>query len=472
MRSWQALFPPPARLAAPLLVLVFGLTILNLNYRWNLADDLARGSAALREEAMATGQRLARLGGNLHSPGGIAALQADLAVSVAAPDLALAAFVDSVGSVLVSSSRELSGREARLTLLRAATSLMQPSEGERMTLSENEEQLYAAFPTMGSNSWVLLVYDRSATLAQARVDALRSLQWSALATGALCLVLWGVLHYGFAQRIGRLADMARDFSGRRAPLIPLTGGDEVAELSRVLGAMATDVIAHEAARARLETQILEAGEAERRRIGHELHDGLGQRLTAVALAVDGLAGLLGEQPDGSARAAEAARRIREAIAETRRLSHGLAPVGLEAGGLAHALENMASGLNAAGAVRVVFETSSPPPVCSTEVATQLFRIAQEAVTNALKHAAPAEIRIGLHAETEALVLEVEDDGEGIPPDAMRLVQGGAVGAGMSDGLGLRLMRHRAQLLGGQLDLSHAPAGGTLVRCRVPNPISS
>lgn len=456
MRSWNAIFPPPARLAAPLLVLVFGLAILILNYRWNLADDLARGSASLRTEATATGQRLARLGGNLSSPGGIAALQADLAVSVEAPDLALAAFVDSVGSILVSSSTELSGREARLTLLRAATSLMQPAEGERMNLSENGEQLYAAFPTQGSNSWVLLVYDRSATLAKARADAARSLQWSALATGALCLALWAILYYGFAQRIGRLADMARDFAGQRRPLVPLPGGDEVAELSRVLGAMATDVIDHEAARARMETQILEASEAERRRVGHELHDGLGQRLTAVALAVDGLAPMLRNDPDGAARAAEAARQIREAIAETRRLSHGLAPVGLESGGLAQALENLSSGLNAAGHVRVVFETETPVPACSTEVATQLFRIAQEAVNNALKHAGPSEIRIGLHSTAGELSLEVEDDGEGMAPQPN------------VSGLGLRVMRHRAQLLGGQLDLVSAPAGGTLLRCLVPN----
>jgi len=202
-------------------------------------------------------------------------LQADLAVSVEAPDLALAAFVDSVGSVLVSSSNELSGREARLTFLRAATSLMEPTAGNRVAFSENEEQLYAAFPTLGANSWVLLVYDRSATLAAARAAALRSLQWSVLANGGLCLALWAVLHYGFAQRIARLAEMARDFAGERKPLIPLPGGDEVADLSRALGTMATDVIAHEAARARMETQILEAGEAERRRIGHELHDGFG-----------------------------------------------------------------------------------------------------------------------------------------------------------------------------------------------------
>jgi len=454
-RPWNTIFPPPARLAAPLLVLVFGLAILFLNYRWNLADDLARGSATLRADATATGQRLARLGGNLNSPGGIAALQADLAVSVEAPDLALAAFVDSVGSVLVSSSSELSGREARLTFLRAATSLMEPTAGNRVAFSENEEQLYAAFPTLGANSWVLLVYDRSATLATARAAALRSLQWSALANGGLCLALWAVLHYGFAQRIGRLAEMARDFAGERKPLIPLPGGDEVADLSRALGTMATDVIAHEAARARMETQILEAGEAERRRIGHELHDGLGQRLTAVALAVDGLGPFLDRDSEGATRAAEAARQIREAIAETRRLSHGLAPVGLESGGLAHALENLVAGLNAAGTVRVVFETESPAPDCSTEVATQLFRIAQEGVTNALKHAAPAEIRIGLHSENGAVVLEVEDDGDGMAQKPS------------GQGLGLRVMRHRALLLGGTLNLTPAPAGGTLLRCLVP-----
>jgi signal transduction histidine kinase len=321
-------------------------------------------------------------------------------------------------------------------------------------LSENEEQLYAAFPTIGANSWVILVYDRSATLAAARAAALRSLQWSTLATGALCLALWGVLHYGFAQRIGRLAQMAREFASHRTPLLPLRGGDEVADLSRALGAMATDVLAHEAERARMETQILEAGEAERRRIGHELHDGLGQRLTAVALAVDGLAPVLAHHPEGAGRAGEAARQIRDAIAETRRLSHGLAPVGLEAGGLAQALENMAAELQSASTVRVVFETDALPPSCSTEVATQLFRIAQEGVTNALKHAAPAEIRIGLHREAQRLILEVEDDGEGIAPQA-------------KPGLGLSLMRHRAHLLGGELQLTAAPAGGTLLRCAVP-----
>jgi len=174
--------------------------------------------------------------------------------------------------------------------------------------------------------------------------------------------------------------------------------------------------------------------------------------------VDGLGPFLDLDSEGAARAAEAARQIREAIAETRRLSHGLAPVGLESGGLAHALENLAAGLNAAGTVRIVFETESPAPDCSTEVATQLFRIAQEGVTNALKHAAPAEIRIGLHAENGAVALEVEDDGEGMPQRPSG--QGGP-------GLGLRVTRHRAQLLGGTLDLTPAPAGGTLLRCLVP-----
>jgi signal transduction histidine kinase len=91
------------------------------------------------------------------------------------------------------------------------------------------------------------------------------------------------------------------------------------------------------------------------------------------------------------------------------------------------------------------------------VATQLFRIAQEGITNALKHAAPSEIRVALRESHRALVLEVEDDGEGI---TLPLPAAGA-------GLGLSLMRHRAQLLGGELQLSTAAAGGTLLRCVVP-----
>jgi len=451
-------FPPPARFAAPLLVLVFGLATTWLNYRWHLADDLARGQAELRAAADATGARLVRLGAQLRSEVGIAALQADLRASVEAPNLALAAFVDANGWVLAGSSSDLSGHEARQTLLRAAANLIGRSSASSVLYSEDAAQLYAAYPVVDSDSWVLLVYDRSATMRQARGAAWRSLEWSALATGALCAALWAVLHFGFAKRIARLAQAVRGFgAGSRAPIAAMTGGDEVAELSRAFTAMARRVTAHEHQRVHMEMQVHEAGERERRRLGHELHDGLGQHLTAAALAADALAEALSTAGRSeAARASEMADLIRAAIKETRQLSHGLAPVGIEQGGLVNALVEMTQTLDASGKVRVVLEAEPADLTCFGETATHLFRIAQEAVNNALKHAAPGEIRIGLRHSQHRLVLEVEDDGEGMPATRPPAA-----------GMGLQVMRHRAQLLGGTLALTAAAAGGTLLRCEVP-----
>jgi len=453
-------FPPPARYTVPLLVLVFGFLTIWLNYRWNLADDLARGQADLLAQSDATGKRLTRLGGQLNSRGGIAALQADLAASASAPEMALAAFVDANGWVLASSSSELSGREARQTLLRAAASLMHRSTGSSTLYSEDASQLYAAYPVVNSDSWVLLVYDRSATIEKARSDAWRSLEWSSLMMAFVCLALWAVLHFGFAKRIGRLTDSVRSFgSGNRQPLVPVQGGDEVAELSRAFASMAKSVNDHELHRVEMERQVLEAGEKERRRIGHELHDGLGQRLTAAALSADALADKLDAQQETQAR--EVAKQIREAIAEARQLSHGLAPVGLQRDGLVSALNEMAHSIHTGDAVRVVFECAVPDLACPPETATHLFRIAQEAVNNALKHASPGEIRISLQRSANRLLLEIEDDGEGMPePPPLPSQQ---------HGMGLRVMRHRAQLMHGELSILPSPAGGTLLRCDIPFP---
>jgi signal transduction histidine kinase len=455
-RRWS--FPPPARFAAPLLVLVFGLATTWLNYRWNLANDLARGQAELRATADATGARLARLGEQLRTAVGIAALQADLRASAEAPNLALAAFVDANGWVLAGSSGELSGHEARETLLRAAANLIGRPATSNVVRSEDAAQLYAAYPVVNSDSWVLLVYDRSATMQQARASAWRSLEWAALGTGILCAALWAVLYFGFAKRIAHLAQAVRNFGADgQTPITAMAGGDEVAELSRAFAAMASSVTAHHQQRVHMEKQVIEVGERERRRLGHELHDGLGQRLTAAALAADALAESLsaGDREEAT-RATEMARQIRDAIKETRQLSHGLAPLGIEQGGLVNALAEMAGALDAAGKARVVFECEPAGLTCFGETASQLFRIAQEAVNNALKHAAPGEIRIGLRRQGDRLVLEVEDDGEGMPETL-------PPGAGM----GLQVMRHRAQLLGGSLVLADSPAGGTLLRCEVP-----
>lgn len=457
-RFFQRYFPPPARFSAPLLVLVFGFAVTWCNYQWNLADDLARGQVELREEANATGARLARLGEQLQSPVGIAALQADLAASVEAPDLKMAAFANAHGAVLAGSSVEIRGREVGETLLRSAANLMQQGDSANVLYSQDSAQLYAAYPVLSTDSWVLLVYDRSATMKKAREDAWRSLEWSALATGVLGMALWWILHFGFAKRIARLAAVMRSFdSGKRQAIPTLHGGDEVAELSRSFSMMAKSVMAHEEQRTVLEKQILEAGERERLRIGHELHDGLGQRLTAVAVIADILAeSLTNERMNEAYRAHDIAKQIREAVRETRQLSHGLAPVGIEKGKLVTALSEMAAVINTGGQARVVVECSPSEINCSPELATQLFRIAQEAVNNALKHALPSEIRLGMSQSDTLIVLEIEDDGKGLPEKLP-----------LNSGIGLSVMQHRAQVMGGKLTLAAATAGGTLVRCEIP-----
>jgi signal transduction histidine kinase len=117
---------------------------------------------------------------------------------------------------------------------------------------------------------------------------------------------------------------------------------------------------------------------------------------------------------------------------------------------------LASSISGGQKVRAIFEGNRSISISNSETAIHLFRIAQEAVSNALKHAAPREIRIGLREDKEALVIEIEDDGLGLPSPIP-----------VGDGIGLRVMRHRAQLIGANFEMIPSAAGGTLVRCTLP-----
>ena len=252
----------------------------------------------------------------------------------------------------------------------------------------------------------------------------------------------------------------RDFGeGRAARVDTLPGGDEVHALSTAFAAMGMRLTEREAERVRLEREILETSERERRRIGRDLHDGIGQQLTAVSLANSGLITALESAAPGLVAQAESlGGQIRETIAAVRALSHGLAPVGLQDDGLMHALHELADSTERTARLRCVFECPAPITIPEASLAEHLYRIAQEAVNNSLKHAAPAEIRIGLERRHGAVVLEVDDDGDGLPETRAN-----------GKGIGLALMRHRAQIAGGSLEIGLAPAGGTRVSCTIPVP---
>jgi signal transduction histidine kinase len=323
--------------------------------------------------------------------------------------------------------------------------------------------LFDAYPfSMGAKGtgWVLVVFNRAQAMAEARADARRQLHWMASSITLLCFCLWAALHFGFAARLAKLSQAVRDFGeGRTKRVEELPGADEVHALSAAFATMSNRLTEREAERVRLEREVLEISERERRRIGRDLHDGIGQQLTAVSLATSGLTTALeSAAPELVSQAENLGGQIRETIAAVRALSHGLAPVGLQDDGLMHALHELADATERTTRLRCVFECPSPVSVPEAAMAGHLYRIAQEAVNNALKHAAPQEIRIGLERRNGAVVLEVDDDGEGLPEAPVK-----------GNGIGLEVMRHRAQIAGGSLEIGSAPAGGTRISCRIPLP---
>lgn len=208
-------------------------------------------------------------------------------------------------------------------------------------------------------------------------------------------------------------------------------------------------------RKRMEREILDISSREQRRIGRDLHDGLGQHLTGVLCLGSDLARTLAARGAPEAgQADEIVELLREAIAQTRRLARGLCPVAMDATGLVHALENLVSSTRHMAGIDCVFRCDPDVLVADPARAENLYRIAQEAVGNAVRHARAARIEVDLHRQDENCVLQVSDDGVGIPDPALR---------GM--GMGMRLMEYRARISSAELSVESAASGGTVVTCR-------
>jgi signal transduction histidine kinase len=211
-------------------------------------------------------------------------------------------------------------------------------------------------------------------------------------------------------------------------------------------------------RMRLEKEMTEVTERERRRLGHDLHDSLCQHLTGTALAAEVLrAKLTSQLSDEAAEAGKLVGLIEEGIDLTRSLARGLFSPDLERGGLAVALEGLAHNTRERSGINCEFHHNDENHLesCDAAVLTQFYRIAQEAVANAVKHARAGRIVIELDAADGEMRLNIFDDGVGLPD------------AGESDGLGLRMMRHGANLIGADFSAARRSPAGTIVSCVLP-----
>jgi signal transduction histidine kinase len=209
-------------------------------------------------------------------------------------------------------------------------------------------------------------------------------------------------------------------------------------------------------RKRLEKEILEISDREQRRLGQDLHDGLCQQLAGIELMSQALEQKIAARSKAdAARAGEIAGHVREAISQTRLLARGLSPVTLESEGLMSALQELAS--NAEKIFHTVCRFECDPPVLVNDqtVATHLFRIVQEAVSNAIKHGKATQISIALSERGDKLALFVSDNGVGFPQPIPR-----------EKGMGLRIMQSRAGMIGGTLTTENNPDGGARVVCTV------
>lgn len=204
---------------------------------------------------------------------------------------------------------------------------------------------------------------------------------------------------------------------------------------------------------RLEREIVAISELERHSIGADLHDGLGQQLTAIELICAGLKeDVLQVRPELAQRFEQMGRMLREAITQTRLLSRGLVPVREEPDALQTALAELAERIDSSR-IRCRMECPEAVLVDNPTQSGHLYRIAQEAVNNAVRHAKATEITIRLKMQAAGPWLQVSDNGVGMPKHEPR-----------KGGVGLRMMKHRAGVIGATLAITPRRGSGVVVTC--------
>lgn len=270
------------------------------------------------------------------------------------------------------------------------------------------------------------------------------------------------VHTGHAKIIG----IGREVTGLRKDGSTFPMHLSVSEVRFNNQRLFTGIVHDLTERRRLERQIMETAANEQRRIGQDLHDGLCQDLVGIAFSIDAIA--RNPSDSSSKTLSQVASAVREAASQARRLAHGLNPVDLKAGGLPGALENLAAKVSDAFHVDCTFKWDHLAQVVEDAAATHLYRIAQEATGNAIRHGKATSVEIHLGMNEGSIVLSVSDNGKGIPDALADSVKQGlplsSPYRGTGGGMGLQTMHYRARVIGGTFSVIPQKGGGTRIIC--------
>jgi two-component system sensor histidine kinase UhpB len=264
-----------------------------------------------------------------------------------------------------------------------------------------------------------------------------------LAAGLVVLL---AVNLAVLRRVFAPLDRLSRFMGEVDPLQPgsrAPAADGDPDIARLTAAFNDMVERLESERRDSALRALAAQENERRRVARELHDEVGQALTAAMLRLD------------RADAAEAKEGLREALEEVRDIAARLRPESLDDLGLRNALRGLVASVARDARLDLTPEIARDLPRLTAEQELVVYRVAQEALTNALRHADATALRFVLHADGDEVVLVVEDDGRGFEPNRV------------ANASGIRGMRERALLVRGRLEVHSTLDGGTTVRLRMP-----
>ena len=306
-----------------------------------------------------------------------------------------------------------------------------------------------------ANAVVLVVALLLLALSPITIDAPIEMEQFALLLGGFVVMLG--LNLALLRRVLspllKLAEVMGsidpDRPGRRLSAVDLRS----AEGQTLAGAFNAMLDRLESARREAARTALAAQEAERRRVARELHDEIGQTLTAVTIQAERAAE--GDPGLASQALQQIADAVQESLEEVRRIARELRPEALDDLGLVNALIALCTRIGAQGELRVRRDLQGRLPILPADVELVIYRIAQEALTNALRHSAAGTVTVSLTADARGVTLRVADDGDGMPTELPR------------DTAGIAGMRERALLVGGRLTIGPGPGQGTEVHLTIP-----